>query len=64
MSRRTKKWIVWMRKIQLVLRVLGLNANIGVLILMILITGVDERMSWVLRIMVTKIHEPRLRERC
>ncbi|PKS11579.1 hypothetical protein jhhlp_003344 [Lomentospora prolificans] len=51
MSRRTKKWIVWMRKIQLVLRVLGLNANIGVLILMILITGVDERMSWVLRIM-------------
>ncbi|SPO02617.1 uncharacterized protein DNG_05290 [Cephalotrichum gorgonifer] len=51
MSRGTKKWIVWVRRIQLGLRVLQFNAAAGVLLLMILITGVDGQTSWALRVL-------------
>lgn len=52
MSRRTKSWIVWMRKIQLILRLLGLNASLGILAMTILITGIDDQVTWALRIVV------------
>ena len=52
MSRRTKQWIVWIRWFQLGLRVLQLNGALGLLILTILITNVNEVTSWVLRITV------------
>lgn len=52
MSDRTKQWIVGVRWVQLGLRVLQLIAALGVLALMILITDVSERVSWLLRILV------------
>ncbi|KND86875.1 hypothetical protein TOPH_08492, partial [Tolypocladium ophioglossoides CBS 100239] len=47
---RTKKWIKWLRHLQLALRVLQLNGAVGVLALMILITNVDAATAWTLRI--------------
>ena len=51
----TKQFIVWMRKVQLGLRVLELVGGIGLLGLMILITKVDSLTSWVLRITVSRL---------
>lgn len=52
MSRRTKEWIKVMRKVQLALRILELNGAIGLLVLMILITGTDPLIGWIMRITV------------
>ncbi len=52
MSRRTKEWIKVMRKVQLALRILELNGAIGLLALMILITGTDPLIGWIMRITV------------
>ncbi|PBP22330.1 hypothetical protein BUE80_DR006876 [Diplocarpon rosae] len=45
-----KKWVKWMRIIQLVLRCLELIAALGLLVLMILIKGVDVSTGWIMRI--------------
>lgn len=58
MSDRTKQWIVGARWAQLGLRVLQLVAALGVLALMILMTDVSERTSWLLRILV-RLYTPR-----
>ncbi|UNI22093.1 hypothetical protein JDV02_008015 [Purpureocillium takamizusanense] len=50
LGRRTKKCIKWLRRLQLVLRVLQLCGAAGILILMILITNVNPATAWVLRI--------------
>lgn len=47
-----KKWIKWMRIIQLVLRCLELISSVGVLVLMVLIKGVDLAIGWIIRIAV------------
>lgn len=52
MSRRTKNWVVRMRVVQLVLRILQLVAAIGVLVLMILLKDVELLTTWVMRITV------------
>ncbi len=54
MSRWTKRWIVWMRAVQLGLRVLQLGGAVGILVLMILITNVDPMAAWVMRITVRR----------
>ncbi|KAH7384886.1 hypothetical protein BKA64DRAFT_748368 [Cadophora sp. MPI-SDFR-AT-0126] len=50
MNPSVKKWIKWMRIIQLVLRCFELIAALGLLVLMILIKGVDASTGWVMRI--------------
>ena len=52
MNPSVKKWIKWMRIIQLVLRCFELLAALGLLVLMILIKGVDASTGWVMRIVV------------
>lgn len=53
MNPSAKKWIKWMRIIQLVLRCFELIAALGLLVLMILIKGVDASTGWVMRIVVS-----------
>lgn len=53
MGPRTKSGIKWLRRLQLFLRILELNAAIGLLTLMILITNVDVLQGWVIRITVS-----------
>jgi hypothetical protein len=53
MSRMTKSWIKGMRTFQLLLRILELNGAIGVLVLVILITGMDDLTAWIMRITVS-----------
>lgn len=50
MSRSTKNWIVRLRYFQLAIRVLELTGALGVLVLMILTTNVDQLTAWILRI--------------
>ncbi|KAL2061058.1 hypothetical protein VTL71DRAFT_9110 [Oculimacula yallundae] len=50
MNPSVKKWIKWMRIIQLLLRCLELIAALGLLVLMILIKGVDASTGWIMRI--------------
>ncbi|KFA49539.1 hypothetical protein S40293_02897 [Stachybotrys chartarum IBT 40293] len=50
LGRRTKASIKWLRRVQLVLRLLQLNAALGLLTLMILITNVEPVTHWILRI--------------
>jgi hypothetical protein len=47
-----KKWIKWMRIVQLVLRCLEMLCAMGLLVLMILIKGVDVAAGWIMRIVV------------
>jgi hypothetical protein len=47
-----KKWVKWMRIIQLVLRCLELLCACGLLAMMILIRGVDTSTGWIMRIVV------------
>ncbi|PNY23430.1 Uncharacterized protein TCAP_06629 [Tolypocladium capitatum] len=47
---RTKKWIKWLRHLQLALRALQLNGAVGVLTLMILITNVGPATAWAVRV--------------
>jgi hypothetical protein len=48
-----KKWIKWMRIIQLVLRCGEILAAAGLLVMMILIRGVEEATGWIMRIVVS-----------
>ncbi|KAL6881531.1 hypothetical protein J3F83DRAFT_722619 [Trichoderma novae-zelandiae] len=48
---RTKAYITWLRRFQLVLRVLQVMAAIGVLVLFSLFTGVDDTTAWAMRIL-------------
>ena len=50
MNPSVKKWVKWMRIVQLVLRCLELLCAIGLLVLMILIKGVDATAAWIMRI--------------
>ncbi|CZR62234.1 uncharacterized protein PAC_12131 [Phialocephala subalpina] len=45
-----KKWIKWMRIIQLVLRCLEILGAVGILVMMILISGVSTATGWIMRI--------------
>ncbi len=57
MSPRTAGAIKWIRRLQLLLRILQLNAAIGLLVLLILITDVDALQGWVMRITVSRPHD-------
>ncbi|KAK6214488.1 Ergothioneine biosynthesis protein 1 [Pestalotiopsis sp. IQ-011] len=50
MSNATKSGIVWLRRVQLILRCFALVAALGSLALMILISNVDALTAWVMRI--------------
>ncbi|KAK4215688.1 hypothetical protein QBC37DRAFT_281158 [Rhypophila decipiens] len=50
MGRRTKNWIRYMRKVQLVCRALELVGTVGMLLVMILVNNIDALAGWVLRI--------------
>ncbi|KAK0645544.1 hypothetical protein B0T16DRAFT_373559 [Cercophora newfieldiana] len=52
MGQKTKAWIKGTRVVQLVLRILEILANIGLLILMIIINNVEPLTGWVLRITI------------
>ncbi|PFH55416.1 hypothetical protein XA68_18368 [Ophiocordyceps unilateralis] len=45
-----QNWFKWLRQIQLALRLLQLTGSTGVLVLMVLMTKVEEATAWVLRI--------------
>ena len=53
MGQKTKSWIKATRVIQLILRIIEHVANLGLLILMILITNVEPLTGWVLRTTVS-----------
>lgn len=53
MNPSVKKWIHWMRMIQLVLRCLEIPAAVGILVMAILITGVNTATGWIMRITVS-----------
>lgn len=53
MSNNTKKWIKAMRNVLLFLRVLELNGAIGILVLMILISNIDQLTGWIMRVAVS-----------
>jgi hypothetical protein len=53
MGQKTKAWIKGMRVVQLVLRVIEHVANLGLLILTILINNVEPLTGWVLRTTVS-----------
>ncbi|RDA91021.1 hypothetical protein CP533_2542 [Ophiocordyceps camponoti-saundersi (nom. inval.)] len=44
-----KKWIKWLRPLQLALRLLEFTGSAGILVLMILVTKIDAATVWVLR---------------
>ncbi|KAM7204533.1 hypothetical protein V8F33_001497 [Rhypophila sp. PSN 637] len=50
MGRKTKNWIRYMRKVQLVCRALELVGGVGMLVVMILLNNIDALAGWVLRI--------------
>ncbi|OAA44377.1 hypothetical protein NOR_04105 [Metarhizium rileyi] len=50
LGHRTKIWIKALRKIQLLIRILQINGAIGSLVLLILITNVEEVAGWIMRI--------------
>jgi hypothetical protein len=52
LDRRAKIYITWLRRLQLVLRILQLNAAIGVLVLFTLFKNVDNTTAWAMRILV------------
>jgi len=52
MSHRSKSAIKWLRRIQLLLRILELNGAVGLLVLMILVINVDLLQGWIIRISV------------
>jgi hypothetical protein len=53
MSPSVKKWVKWMRNIQLVLRCFELLCGIGLLVMLILIKGIDVTTGWIMRIVVS-----------
>ncbi|KID61939.1 hypothetical protein MAN_08618, partial [Metarhizium hybridum] len=50
LGQRMKKWIKGLRNVQFLIRVLEINAAIGSLVLLILITNIDEATGWIMRI--------------
>lgn len=50
MSPRTKSAIKWIRRVQLALRVVQLNAAIGILVIMVLLDKINTVKGWVMRI--------------
>lgn len=54
----TKKWIKRLRGVQLLCRILEFNGALGALILLILVTNIDEVTGWIMRILpgVAMIH--------
>ncbi|KAM7204442.1 hypothetical protein V8F20_003558 [Naviculisporaceae sp. PSN 640] len=50
MGRKTKNWIRYMRKVQLVCRALELIGTTGLLVVMILLNNIDALAGWILRI--------------
>ncbi len=53
MNPSVKKWVKWMRIVQLVLRCFEILCAMGLLVLMILIKGVDVTAGWIMRIVVS-----------
>jgi hypothetical protein len=53
MSASVKKWVKWMRKVQLVLRCFELLCAVGLLVVLILIKGIDATTGWIMRIVVS-----------
>jgi hypothetical protein len=53
MSPSVKKWVKWMRNIQLVLRCFELLCGIGLLVILILLKGIDVTTGWIMRIVVS-----------
>lgn len=49
----TKKWIKWLRIVQLALRALCLVGGLGLLVVMIILRGMDESIGWLMRIAVS-----------
>lgn len=56
MNPSVKKWVKWMRIIQLVLRCLELLSAGGQLVMMILIRNVDASTGWIMRIVVGSLN--------
>lgn len=52
MKSSVKKWIKWLRIIQLVLRALCMIGAMGLLVVMILLRGMDDSIGWLMRIAV------------
>ena len=53
MSASVKKWVKWMRNVQLVLRCFELLCAVGLLIVLVLIKGIDATNGWIMRIVVS-----------
>jgi hypothetical protein len=53
MNPSVKKWITYMRIVQLVLRLMEMLSAIGLLVTMILITNVEQATGWLIRIPVS-----------
>lgn len=56
MNSSVKKWVKWMRIIQLVLRCLEILGACGQLVMMILIRKVDITSGWIMRIVVSELY--------
>lgn len=57
LGQRMKKWIKGLRNVQFLIRVLEINAAIGSLVLLILITNIDEATGWIMRISVRRMQQ-------
>ncbi|KAK2612878.1 hypothetical protein QQS21_001158 [Conoideocrella luteorostrata] len=58
LGRGTKRWIQWLRGVQLFIRSLEFNGELGILVLLVLITNIDDATGWIMRILsgVAMIH--------
>lgn len=61
MNSSVKKWVKWIRVVQLVLRSFELIAALGLLILMIMLRGMDATTGWIMRITVCEPRSTTLR---
>lgn len=57
LGRRTKRYIKWLRALQLVFRIFESSGALGALALLLLITNVDEAAGWVMRVSVSNMAE-------
>jgi len=53
MKSNTKKWIKWLRIVQLILRALCMIGGAGLLAVMIILRGMEESIGWLMRIAVS-----------
>ncbi|QUC20777.1 uncharacterized protein UV8b_05018 [Ustilaginoidea virens] len=51
LGRRSKKWIKWLRTLQLSIRIMELNGALGSLVLFSLLANIDEATGWILRVL-------------